>query len=385
MSDTEAIGSTPGDEIESIERSTLDRDVLRSKLELWLKGVLPDDAEPTIPELSSPSGTGMSSETLLFDLQTQGKEGQGGPAALVARLAPQSSDVPIFPDYDFEAQYRLLDLVATHGEAPVPGVRWLETDPKPLGAPFFVMDRVAGRVPDDIPPYLFAGWVFEASDEERALLERSTVEAIAALHAIDPVKSDASFLEFDTVGATPLRRHVQNQRDFYAWVTSDGVKHPVLERTFDWLEANWPGDEGETVISWGDSRIGNVLYDGFVPAALLDWEMAGLGPRELDLGWLCFMHRFFQEIADAAGLPGLPDLLELGSVADAYERASGHTPRNLLWHYTYAALRHGIVMTRVHRRMVHFGQAEWGDDPDAPIPHRPLLERLLEGSWSPLS
>ena len=51
----------------------------------------------------------------------------------------------------------------------------------------------------------------------------------------------------------------------------------------------------------GDARIGNVLYEGFTPVAVLDWEMAALGPRGLDLGWLVFLHAFFQMIARAAG------------------------------------------------------------------------------------
>ena len=57
-------------------------------------------------------------------------------------------------------------------------------------------------------------------------------------------------------------------------------------------------------MSWGDSRIGNILYRDFVPAAVLDWEMAGLGPRELDLAWLVYSHRVFQDIAGSMGLPG---------------------------------------------------------------------------------
>ena len=44
-----------------------------------------------------------------------------------------------------------------------------------------------------------------------------------------------------------------------------------------------PSDEGEAVLSWGDSRIGNMMFDGFDPVAVLDWEMAGVGPRELDV------------------------------------------------------------------------------------------------------
>ncbi len=371
-------------EFQEVERSTLDREEARARLEGWLAAQLPAGAEPAVSELDAPSGTGMSSETLLFDA-TWSEGGARETVPLVGRLAPDARDVPVFPSYDLENQFRLLRLIAEHSDVPVPRVRWLENDPSALGSPFFVMDRVEGRVPPDIPPYLFAGWVFDASADERRVLMDTTIAAMASLHGIDPAKADASFLEFPVAGGTPLRRHLQNQRDYHAWVVADGVRHPILERTFAWLDEHWPADEGETVISWGDSRIGNVLYAGFEPAALLDWEMAGLGPRELDLGWLCFMHAFFQDIAESAGQPGLPDLLRLPEAAASYERASGHAPRDLLWYFTYAALRHGIVMARIHRRMMHFGQAEWGDDPDSVIPHRGLLERMLGGAWSPLA
>lgn len=365
------------------ERSTLDREEARQRLERWLAAQLPEGGEPAVSELDAPSGTGMSSETLLFEASWN-EAGGRQTLPLVGRLAPGERDVPVFPTYDLEGQFRLLRLISEHSDVPVPRVRWLENDPSALGAPFFVMDRVDGRVPPDIPPYLFAGWLFDATPEERRQLMDATIRAMAALHAIDPVKSEAGFLAFPVAGDTPLQRHVQNQRDYYAWVVADGVQHPILERTFAWLDANWPADEGETVISWGDSRIGNVLYDGFEPAALLDWEMAGLGPREMDLGWLCFMHRFFQDIAEMAEQPGLPDFLRLDAAAASYERTSGHAPRDLLWYFTYAALRHGIVMSRIHRRMMRFGNAQWGDDPDTVIPHSGLLERLLDGRWSPL-
>jgi hypothetical protein len=47
----------------------------------------------------------------------------------------------------------------------------------------------------------------------------------------------------------------------------------------------------------------------------------------------------------------------------------------------YAALRHGIVMTRVHARRVHFEGAEWPEDLDAAIMHREVLEQMLEGKF----
>jgi aminoglycoside phosphotransferase (APT) family kinase protein len=363
--------------MEAPRRSTRDREDLRRRLEAWLAGRLPAGAAPQVPALSSPAGSGMSSETLLFDAEWS-EAGERRSVSLVARLAPDAADVPVFPSYDLATQFRLLRLVAEHGSVPVPQVRWLENDAGVLGAPFFVMDRVEGRVPSDIPPYDFAGWVLEASPQDRERLQAGTVRAIAALHAIDASRAD--FLAFALPGDTALRRHVENQRRYYAWVTQDGTTHPVIERTFAWLEAQWPS-EGETVISWGDARIGNVLYAGFEPAALLDWEMAALAPREVDLGWLAFMHAFFEDLAGKFGLPGLPGFLRARDVAATYAEASGLPAPDLRWYEVYAALRHAIVMARIKRRMIHFGEGEWGADPDEAIPHAGLLQRMLDGSY----
>jgi hypothetical protein len=46
----------------------------------------------------------------------------------------------------------------------------------------------------------------------------------------------------------------------------------------------------------------------------------------------------------------------------------------------YAALRHGIVMSRVQRRAIHFGEAEAPADIDDLIMHRSTLEAFLDQS-----
>jgi aminoglycoside phosphotransferase (APT) family kinase protein len=234
-------------------------------------------------------------------------------------------------------------------------------------------------VPPDIMPYPMGSWLSEASPAEQRALQDETVGAIARLHAIDPEKAGADFLAFGLPGATALRRHVENQRRYYDWMR-EGRNYPLLERAFAWLDGHWPASEGDTVISWGDSRIGNVLYDGFAPAAVLDWEMAALGPRGLDLGWLCFMHAFFQMIARGAGLSGMPDFLRAADVADEYARLTAQRI-DLRWYEAYAALRHGIIMARIQARAVHFADTTLPDDLDATIPHRPLLEQMLAGTY----
>jgi aminoglycoside phosphotransferase (APT) family kinase protein len=121
--------------------------------------------------------------------------------------------------------------------------------------------------------------------------------------------------------------------------------------------------------------------DGFAPVAILDWEMAGIGPRELDLGWLAFMHTFFQTLLESAGAPGLPDFLRADEIAEAYETTTGHTVESLRWYETYAAVRHAIIMTRIMARTAHFGQAQQAANPDDRFPHRGTLEAMLEGTF----
>ena len=74
--------------------------------------------------------------------------------------------------------------------------------------------------------------------------------------------------------------------------------YPLIERTFDWLDAHAPR-RLRPVFNWGDSRIGNMLWRDFEPVAVLDWEMATVGPREIDLAWMIFLHAFFQDLAAA--------------------------------------------------------------------------------------
>lgn len=358
------------------QTSTRDPAELRTRLQAWLARTLGTEAEPQITSFEPPSGNGMSSETVLFDaswLEAGGRRSH----ALVARMAPEPTAVPVFQTYDLDEQARVMQLVAQHSPVPVPTIYWSEPDPALLGAPFFIMQRVDGRVPADMTPYNFGSWLSEASRDEQARLQESTVRVLADLHAIpDPTRTFA-FLDSRAPGATPLARHVGDWRAYYEWVTSDGLRIPLLERCLAWLESNWPPDEGPTVLSWGDARIGNVIYRDFTPAAVLDWEMAGLGPPELDVGWLIFFHQFFEDFARRLGVAGMPHFLRSDDVAAAYERMTGHTPRDLGFYTMYAGLRHGIIMSRIRRRAIHFGESEMPEDPDDLVLHRALLEDML--------
>jgi len=283
----------------------------------------------------------------------------------------------VFPVYDLERQARVMtDARAAAPSVPIPAVLFTEADPEPLGTPFFVMERVEGRVPPDVMPYTFGSWLTEATAEERQELQDGTIAVLAGLHAIDDAASRFAYLDVDRPGDTALRRQLADQAAFYEWAR-DGQRVPLIERAFRWLDDHFPAEEGPAGLCWGDARIGNVLYQGFAPAAVLDWEMAVLAPPEVDLAWFAYLHTFFQDIAEIFEFDGLPDFCQLDDCAATYERLSGRTPRHLHWHTVYGALRYAIISIRTTKRRVHFEGVALPDDPDDLVMHRAGLERLL--------
>jgi len=371
-----------GVEASQITRSTRDRADFQRRLQAWFVARLPAGSEPRIESLVAPEANGMSSETLLLDV-SWAAEGRRDTHRLVARVAPEPTAVPVFPVYDLQRQFDIIRKVEEKTSVPVPRTFWSEPDPTAVGTPFFVMERIDGLVPPDNMPYTFGSWLTEASPEQRSRLQAASVDVLTRIHAIADPEREFPYLAPDRDSdPSALRRHVRGEYEYYRWA-GEGESVPVLDECFAWLEEHWPASEGDAVLNWGDARIGNMMFRDFEPVAVLDWEMAALGPREIDLGWFIFLHRFFNELATGYGLPGMPGFLEQDEVAARYEQVSGYTPRDLEFFITYAAVRFGIVMSRTQRRSIHFGEAERPADPNDLILHRATLEKMLAGTyWS---
>ena len=352
---------------------------MRARLRAWLGRVLPAGAGPEVSEVQAPAGTGLSSETLIFDARWR-EDGRDAGGSFVARMGPDMTRYPVFPSYDLELQWRCLELVRAKSRVPVPRTRWLERDPAHLGAAFFVMERIEGRVPPDMPPYVFGSWLTQATPSEREALERNSIEVLARLHAIDVSGEDAAFLERPRYGRTPLEQHLGYQREYYDWARGD-ERYATLEATFDWLEKHRPADEGRRCLNWGDARIGNILYRGVTPVAVLDWEMAALGAPEVDLAWMLFMHEFFRGLGEVAQVPGIPDFMQRERVARRYEELSGRSVRNLAYYEVFAALRYAIISIRTSGRAIAIGQMPSPENREDRLMIRAQLERMLSGEY----
>ena len=376
------------EDVSRLEHSSRDISTLPSLISQWLSTVFPGGVAPHITVESGVDANGMSSETIIMTGRWD-EDGQQREQKWVARVAPSAQDVPVFSSYRMDHQFDVIRLVAEKTDVPVPRVRWLEPTGSVLGAPFFLMDYVEGQVPPDVMPYTFGNnWFADAPAERRRELQDNTVDVIAKLHSIpDPAQTfgflaDGSGPEV-AGGAAPatnaLRHNLDWLKSWYGFAVPDIGRSALIERALEWLEANWPADVAATdpVLVWGDSRVGNVLYSDFRPVAVLDWEMATLGPREMDTAWIIFAHMVFQELASLAGLPGLPDFMREDDVRARYAERTGVELGDLNWFYVYSGVIWACVFMRTSARRVRFGEIEKPGDVESLFYHGAVLKRLL--------
>jgi aminoglycoside phosphotransferase (APT) family kinase protein len=326
-------------------RRDLSRD--RERLTAWLRERLPDATDLRLSELRAPQTSGFSNDTLLFEAE-YARDGRARREPFVARIQPTGFQV--FPEYDMGLQFRTLELLA-RTDVPVPRARWLEErDASVLGAPFYVMEQVHGRVPPDHPPYHVTGWVTELAPEERAALWWGGIECMARIHRLDYRAAGFGFLERPELGETALDQQLAYYAAYFRWAAA-GREQPTAQAALAWLQKHRPAGE-PTVLSWGDSRIGNIVFDGTRPAAVLDWEMVGLGSPEMDLAWQVFLDKHHSA---GVGQPRLPGFPSYEATVERYQERTGFTVRNLHYYEVFAGFRFAVIMMRIAQQVVEYG------------------------------
>jgi aminoglycoside phosphotransferase (APT) family kinase protein len=317
------------------------------KFERWIRSRLGDDAtDVKVENLVAPQSSGFSNETLLFDLSWK-EGGASRREKMVVRIQPIGYQV--FPEYDLGLQFRTMQLLGPT-PVPVPRVHWLEQEDESIfGAPFYVMAQVPGRVPTDQPPYHAGGWMHDITPAERERIFLGCFASMAKIHTLDVDETGFGFLRRPQLGATGLDQELAYYAQYYEWAAR-GKDQPVLQAAREWLEANKPKDEPESLV-WGDARIGNIIYDGTEPAAVLDWEMVSVGGPETDVGWAIFLDRHHSEGIETPRLEGFPSYEDTIAF---YEEQVGRKVRNLHYYEVFAGYRFGIVMVQKGRSIPSF-------------------------------
>jgi aminoglycoside phosphotransferase (APT) family kinase protein len=307
----------------------------------WLATRLPDVENLVCSNFLIPEGTGFSNETYVFDARWD-QEGREHDEGLVVRIRP--TGYRVFMEDDFALQYRTLEVLGRETAVPVPRVRWYEDDDSVLGAPFWVMDRVDGRAPTDNPPYHLAGWMADATPEDRRSLWHAAMDALAEVHTVPPEKF--AFLSKPERGGTGLDQQLRYWGEAMEWA-ADGRPQPVAEAAWEWLNANLPVLR-PTALSWGDSRMGNMLFgpDKRV-RAIVDWEMVSLGGPLMDLGWYLFFDDTYAIVEGKLGVARLPGLGDREETVGAWQERTGHPVTDLRWYEIFAGLRYATVTMRL--------------------------------------
>ena len=214
------------------------------------------------------------------------------------------------------------------------------------------MDHVEGLVPPDNLPYTMGGWVVDAAPAEQERMWWTGLEAMASIHRTDWRALGLDWLADHKRGKPGLDQQLTYYREFLDW-TAEGRPQPVTEAVWDWLVANRPEERGDVVLSWGDSRVGNMIWEDFAPVAVLDWEMASLGQPELDLGWWLYFDRQFTEGLAVPRPPGFPSHEE---TIERYSELIGRPVHDVEYYEIFSGFRFAVIMCRLTDLLVQSGQ-----------------------------
>jgi aminoglycoside phosphotransferase (APT) family kinase protein len=303
----------------------------------------------TVSDLSLPKA-GYSNETIFARARWVDQLGATHDQAFVLRVQPSGHQ--LFVEPDAMRQARVMECLA--GYVPVPTIWLTEPDATVLGAPFFLMHRVPGRIPSDVPSWHEFGWTTELSPDERARLYDSGLAALADLHRVD-WHDRLAFLEPAGEG-TALDRYIANLERWYRWC--EPVRRfstDVIDAALDHVVRNRPATDA-ALISWGDARLGNMIFSQDLSvAAMLDWEGAAVGPPEIDVGWWLLFEEY---LCEAQGLPRLHGVPDREATILRYEELSGRSVTAITYYEILAGLVFSLINSRLADLMISSGRLE---------------------------
>jgi aminoglycoside phosphotransferase (APT) family kinase protein len=306
------------------ERHRLDE----ARLEVWLAANIEDYAGPlTINQFKG----GQSNPT--YQLVTPAQK-------YVLRKKPGGKLLPSAHAVDRE--FRVISALYPTG-FPVARPYALCSDDSVLGAMFYVMEMVEGRV-------LWDGSLPEMSKAERRAVYENKIATLAKLHTTDYEK--VGLADFGKPG-NYFARQIDRWSKQYKLSETEDIDE--MNRLIEWLPATIPPGE-RTGIVHGDYRLDNLILHETEPRviAVLDWELSTLGDPLGDFTY--YLMSWMMPHDGRAGLGGL-DLKELGipTIEEVVALYCRHTGRDgipqLDWYFAYNAFRLACILQGIAGRV----------------------------------
>lgn len=240
-----------------------------------------------------------------------------------------------------DREFRVLG--ALHGtDVPVPAPIVYCDDRSILGTPFYLMERIEGRV-------FHNAALPDLPADERHQIYLSMARTLARLHALRP--DQIGLADFGKPGNYFARQVARWGRQ---WREAEARNIPEIDQLERWLLAHMPADDGAEAIAHGDFRPGNLIFHPTEPRVIgiLDWELSTLGHPLADLGFFCMAWRTTPE--EYGGLRGL-DLAALGIPARAtfvaeYMRHAISTTQLAPFHEAFALFRFAVIFVGIADR-----------------------------------
>jgi aminoglycoside phosphotransferase (APT) family kinase protein len=251
---------------------------------------------------------------------------------------------PLLPSaHAVEREFKLISALHPTG-FPVPRPNALCEDPNVIGAPFYVMDLVAGR-------NLVEGSLPGTARKDRRSIYEAMIDTLASLHALDP--DEIGLGDYGRPGNF-FERQVSRWTKQYRASQTDDIRE--MEQLIEWLPATIPPQGGTTIVH-GDYRLDNLIFADTMPRvdAVLDWELSTLGDPLSDFSYVAMNWVISPD--GKAGIGGL-DLEALGipSLDEMVERYCVATGRpsvpKLDWYFAFNQFRLAAIIQGIKRRMI---------------------------------
>jgi aminoglycoside phosphotransferase (APT) family kinase protein len=257
---------------------------------------------------------------------------------LVVRKQPPGELLPSAHAVDRE--FRVISALAGTN-VPVPRALAFCADRGVIGTPFYVMERLDGRVFHDCT-------LPGVAPSERGRMYTAMAQTLAALRNVDPASIGLG--DFGRPGGYFARQIVRWTKQ---WQMSRTREDADIDRLIDWLPRHIP-DDSIAAISHGDYRIGNLMFHPIEPRviAILDWELSTLGHPLADLAHTCIAWNSAPD--EYGGMEGL-DLAALGIPTQReyearYYAAARGDARLEPFHMAFAMFRWSVIFEGIAAR-----------------------------------